>query len=56
MKVPSITLFVFGGVSQIAGEMRSPRQEFLIAVVGPLSSWVLAIVFALLWPGCVPRA
>ncbi len=49
MQVPSITLFVFGGVSQIAGEMRSPRQEFLIAIAGPLSSWVLAIVFALGW-------
>ena len=49
MEVPSITLFVFGGVSQMAGEMRSPRQEFFIAIVGPLSSWVLAIVFGVLW-------
>jgi Zn-dependent protease len=49
MRVPSITLFVFGGVSQMAGEMRSARQEFFIAIVGPLSSWVLAAVFGVLW-------
>ena len=49
MTVPSITLFVFGGVSQMGGEMRTPRQEFMIAIVGPLSSWVLAILFAVLW-------
>jgi Zn-dependent protease len=49
MPVPSITLFVFGGVSQMGGEMRSPRQEFMIAIAGPLASWVLAILFAVLW-------
>jgi CBS domain-containing protein len=49
MRVPSITLFVFGGVSQIADEMRSPKQEFLIAVAGPLSSWVLGVVFGVAW-------
>ena len=49
MRVPSITLFVFGGVSQIANEMRNPKQEFLIAVAGPLSSWVLAGAFGALW-------
>ncbi|MBT5774675.1 MAG: site-2 protease family protein [Dehalococcoidia bacterium] len=49
MRVPSITLFVFGGVSQIADEMRSPRQEFLISVAGPLSSWLLAVIFGALW-------
>ncbi len=49
MRVPAITLFIFGGVSQIAGEMRSPRQEFWIAIVGPLSSWLLALIFAVLW-------
>ena len=37
MRTPSITLFVFGGVSQVADEMRNPKQEFLIAVAGPLS-------------------
>ena len=49
MEVPSITLFVFGGVSNLAGEMQSPRQEFRIAIAGPLMSWALAALFAALW-------
>jgi Zn-dependent protease/predicted transcriptional regulator len=49
MQVPSITLFIFGGVSNLAGEMESARQEFRIAIAGPLMSWVLAVVFAGLW-------
>lgn len=49
MRVPSITLFVFGGVSAIAGEMTSARAEFRVAIVGPLTSAALAVVFAALW-------
>jgi len=49
MTVPSITLFVFGGVSSIAGEMRTAREEFAVAIAGPLMSWVLAALFGLLW-------
>ena len=45
LRVQSITLFIFGGVSTIAGEAERARDEFLIAVVGPLSSFVLAAVF-----------
>src|SRR5690606_38985747 len=45
MVVPSITLFIFGGVSNIGGEMRTAGQEFRIAIAGPLSSWVLAAIF-----------
>lgn len=36
--VTSITLHFLGGVTQIDGEARRPRQEFWIAVVGPLTS------------------
>ncbi len=43
--VKGITLFIFGGVSQIAREANSPRVELSIAIVGPLLSLVLGAVF-----------
>lgn len=46
--VSSITLFIFGGVSNITREPPSPGTEFLIAIVGPLTSIVLGIIFVLL--------
>lgn len=49
MKVPSITLFIFGGVSNIEGEMRTPGQEFRIAVAGPATSIVIGIILGLVW-------
>ncbi len=46
--VPRITLFIFGGVAQISQEARSAKTEFNIAIVGPISSFVLAVIFWIL--------
>jgi len=48
--VRSITLFIFGGVSQIATEPPSANAEFWIAIAGPLVSFALAVIFKLLQP------
>jgi len=44
--VRGITLFIFGGVSHIAHDARSPRAEFLIALAGPVTSLLLGIIAA----------
>jgi Zn-dependent protease/CBS domain-containing protein len=43
--IPEITLFIFGGVSKLSQEPNDPATEFKIAVVGPLTSFVLAGIF-----------
>jgi len=49
-KVRQIILFVFGGVSDIRDEPKEEyRKEFTIAIVGPLSSFALAGLFAAVW-------
>jgi Zn-dependent protease/CBS domain-containing protein len=45
MRVRSITLFILGGVSNIEEEAKKPGIEFSMAIVGPLSSIILAGVF-----------
>ncbi len=45
ISIPSITLFIFGGVSELSEDAKSPGNELKIAIAGPLSSFVLAGVF-----------
>ncbi len=44
VEVSSITLFLFGGVSNLTAEARAPGEEFQIAIVGPLTSFAIALL------------
>jgi Zn-dependent protease/predicted transcriptional regulator len=45
IRVQDITLFLFGGATRARVESRGPGDEFVIAVVGPLTSGLLAGLF-----------
>ncbi|MEQ4498812.1 site-2 protease family protein [Nocardioides kribbensis] len=48
-RVTAITLHFLGGATTIDAESRTPRQEFWIAVVGPLTSLAVGAVAGGLW-------
>jgi Zn-dependent protease/predicted transcriptional regulator len=51
INVKYIVLFIFGGVSTFEQEAQTPGTEFLVAIVGPLTSLLIgALAFLLLLP------
>jgi Zn-dependent protease/CBS domain-containing protein len=53
LRIRQITLFLFGGVSEIEEEPQNPGLELRMAAAGPLTSVVLAGACWLLWMGSV---
>lgn len=45
--VHNITLFVFGGFSSLSKESETPREEFWVAIVGPLTSLGFGVLFGI---------
>ena len=43
LSITGITLFIFGGIAEMAEEPKTPKTELLMAIAGPLMSLGLAI-------------
>ncbi len=56
MEVKEITLFIFGGVSQLTKEPDDPGKELKVALGGPISSLILALLFRVLSKGIFQAA
>src|SRR6266508_3549951 len=48
VEIDAITLWVFGGVAQMKGRFASAGAEFRTAIVGPLVSLGLGVIFVLI--------
>ncbi|MCX2929840.1 site-2 protease family protein [Mycobacterium sp. CVI_P3] len=48
VKVFEVTLWLFGGVTRLGGEAKTPKEAFRIAVSGPVMSLILGAVFGLM--------
>ena len=49
LKIRRITLFLFGGVSELMEQPQSPSVELRMSLAGPLTSVALAVVLFALW-------
>jgi Zn-dependent protease/predicted transcriptional regulator len=47
--VSRISLFIFGGMSEIEKEPDKPITELLMSIAGPIASFILAIIFGIIW-------
>ena len=45
IEVKSIQLFLFGGLTQMSRDARSPGEEFKIAAAGPFATFLMVVVF-----------
>lgn len=48
LPITHITLFIFGGVAELKKEPQTPKVEFLMAIAGPIVSFLLAFLLYLL--------
>jgi Zn-dependent protease/predicted transcriptional regulator len=49
MPMKGITLFIFGGVAEMGDEPPTAKAEFAMAIVGPLSSLAIGLIFYALY-------
>jgi Zn-dependent protease/CBS domain-containing protein len=49
IKISDITLYLFGGVSAMEEVPRNPAVELRMAIVGPLTSIAIGIIFGAIW-------
>jgi Zn-dependent protease len=48
VEMRGITLFIFGGVAEMPGEVPTPQSELMIAAAGPAASFVIGLAFGAL--------
>jgi Zn-dependent protease/predicted transcriptional regulator len=53
IRVPRITLFLFGGMAEIESEAETPAAELTIAIAGPMMSAALGVLFGAVASGAV---
>ncbi len=44
LEMRGITLFIFGGVAEMADEPQQPKHEFIVAIAGPLVTLVIVVL------------
>jgi len=49
IEVNRISLWIFGGMAEIEKEPDTPAKEFVMAIAGPVASFVLAVIFGIVW-------
>ena len=47
--VERITLYMFGGMAEIGKEPETPYNEFIMAIAGPIASFIMAAIFGVIW-------